>query len=379
MGRKVAVTVMLGAVCVAALAGCGREEKHAGEAGGSAAAPAVISGLKVAPVAAEEVALARELAGSVQSAAVSQVSPRIMAQVASVSVREGDRVAKGQVLVTLDDRELQSKVRQAESAVRQAEAARSQAATQLELAASTHVRYRALLDGRAVSRQEYEHVAAQEGMARAAVAQADSAVAQAANAAEEAKTWLGFAVIASPVSGRVTAKRIDPGSMAAPGQPLLAIEQEGRYRLELPVDGSLAGQIAKGTPLSVSIDAAGYQGVVPVTEVQPSADPVSRTFIVRADLPANTRVGTGQFAKVAVALGIRAAVVVPDGALVRRGQIDGVYVESGGRLAFRIVQAGRPAGAGRREILSGLAAGERIVVEGVERAVDGATVAGGAE
>jgi RND family efflux transporter MFP subunit len=372
-GRMSAAAVVC-AACLIGLAGCGGEKKHGDETAKSAAPAA--AGVRTAPVATEEVGLSRELAGSVQSAAISQISSRIMAQVLSVAVSEGDPVQKGKVLVTLDDRELQAKVRQAESAVRQAEAARSQAASQLDLATATHGRYKTLLEGRAVSRQEYEHVAAQEAVARAAVAQAEGAVAQAADAVEEAKTWLAFTVIASPVSGRVTAKRIDPGSMAAPGQPLLVIEHEGRYRVELPVDSSLSGTIARGTPLSVAIEAAGYQGIVAVTEVVPAADPASRTYIVRAGLPANPRIGSGQYARVTVALGKRAAVVVPESALVKRGQLDGVYVEATGKLAFRIVQLGKPAGAGKVEILSGLVPGERIVVEGAERAVDGAAAPG---
>jgi len=336
-GRMSKATIVC-AACLVGLTGCGGEKKQETEKPGTT--PTVITGVRLAPVAAEELDLVRDLAGSVQSAAVSQVSSRIMAQVLSVSVNEGDRVARGQVLLTLDDRELQAKVRQAESALRQAEAARNQASAQLELASATHGRYRALLEGRAISRQEYEHVAAQETVASAAVAQAEGAVSQATSAVEEARTWLAFTVIAAPVSGRVTAKRIDPGSMAAPGQSLLAMEQEGRYRLDLPVDGTLSATIVKGTPLTVAVEAAGYEGTVPVTEVVSAADPVSRTFTVRADLPSNPRFGSGQYARVRVALGKRTAIAVPEGALVKRGQLDGVFVAGDGRLAFRLVQAG---------------------------------------
>lgn len=363
-----------GAACLVALAACGAKGRPAPEARGQLEGPAAGPALKLAAVAAEEVGLTRELAGTVQPAAVSQVAARIMAQVAAVRVAEGERVEAGQVLVALDDRELQAKVRQAESALRQAEAGRAQAAAQLELAAATLRRFTALLEGHAVSRQEYEQVAAQEAVARAALAQAEAAVAQAAGAVEEAKTWLGFAVIASPVAGRVTAKRIDAGSTAAPGQPLLTIEQEGRHRLELPVDGSLAGFVARSTPLAVAVEAAGYRGTVPVSEVVPAADPVSRTFVVRAELPRAARLAGGQYARVTVALGTRAAVVVPEGALVKRGQLDGVFVATDGRLAFRIVQVGQAASAGKVEVLSGLAVGERIVVEGAAGAVDGSRV-----
>jgi len=368
MGGRVAAAAVLAAL----LAGCGGG-KH--EEAKPAAEPAPVAGLTVAAVADRRVPVTRELAGTVQAAAVTQVAARVMAQVLEVRVREGDRVAAGDLLVVLDGRELEAKARQAESGLRQAESGRGQAAAQLELAEATLERFSRLLEERAVSRQEYDQVAAEERMARAAVAQAEGAVAQATAAVEEAHTWLGFTRLRAPAAGRVSAKRIDAGSMAAPGMPLLAIEQEGSYRVEVPVDASLAGAVAKGTPLAVTVEAAGLAGTVPVTEVVPAADPVSRTFVVKATLPAAPRLASGQYAQVGVTVGEREAVLVPAGALVSRGQLDGVFVLADGRLAFRIVQAGEPVADGSREILSGLAAGETIVTAGADRAVDGARLA----
>jgi len=401
------VSGLAGAAVIALLAGCGPQKaEHTARA--PEAEPAVVSGVQFAVAATEAVPLVRELAGSVQAAVVSQVSARIMGQALTVPVAEGDVVKKGQLLVTLDDRELRAKVLQAEAGKRQAEAGMQQAAAgqrqaeaglhqaeaQVELATATHGRFKALMEGRAVSRQEYEQVAAQERMAKSAVAQAEGAVAQAggamaqaesavaqgASAVEEARTWLAFAEVSAPAAGRVIARRIDAGSMATPGAPLFVIEQEGRLRLELPVDSALSGSITRGTPLVVGVEAAGFTGTVPVTDVVAAGDPVSRTFLVKADLPASPGLRSGQYARVTLALGTRAAVTVPETALVRRGQLDGVFVvETGDRLAYRIVQLGREAAPGRREILSGLSAGERIAVGGVERASDGARVSSAKE
>jgi RND family efflux transporter MFP subunit len=366
----------MGAAIVAFAAGCG-EKKAEHAAGGARTEPATVTGVQVAAVGAEQTPLVRELAGSVRAATVSQVSARIMAQALTVPAAEGDSVAKGQLLATLDVRELQAKARQAESGLRQAEAGLRQAQAQRDLAAATHTRFRALLDGRAVSRQEYDQVAAQEAVAQAAVSQAESAVSQATSAVEEARTWLGFAELRAPVAGRVVARRIDPGSMAAPGAPLFTIEEEGRLRVEVPVDVALSGAVARGTRLRLRIDAAGFDAEVPVTDVVAAADPVSRTFLAKADLPPHPGLRSGQFARVTVAVGTREAVTVPGPALVRRGQLDGVFVlEADGRLAYRIVQPGRETAPGRREVLAGLAVGERVVVDGVERAVDGARLAG---
>jgi HlyD family secretion protein len=398
------MTSLAGAALAVVLAGCGEKKgEHAavlrpGDAD-------VLAGVTTAVVSIEAAPTVRELAGSVQAAVVSQVSARVMAQAVSVPVSEGDRVEKGELLVRLDDRELRAKLLQAEAGLRlaeaglqqavagrrQAEAGLHQAEAQRDLASATHERYRALLEGRAVSRQEYEQVAAQERMAHGAVAQAEgavaqaggsvaqaeSAMAQAASAVEEARTWLAFTEVRAPGAGRVIARRIDAGSMANPGAPLFVIEQEGRLRLELPVDGALSASVAKGTLLAVNVEAAGFTGSVPVTDVVSAADPVSRTFLVKADLPAHPGLRSGQFARVTIGLGSRQAVTIPEAALVRRGQLDGVFVlETGDRLAYRIVQAGRETSPGRREILSGLSAGERIAVGGVERATDGARVTG---
>jgi multidrug efflux pump subunit AcrA (membrane-fusion protein) len=403
MKKSCLVSGLAGAVALALLAGCeSQKAEHAAPA--LEAEPAAVSGLQLAPVATEAIPLVRELAGSVQAAVVSQVSARIMGQALSVNAAAGDVVKKGQLLARLDDRELRTKVQQAEAGQRQAEAGLQQAAAgrrqaeagllqataQRELAAATHERFRALLEGRAISRQEYEQVAAQERMAQAAVAQAEgavaqaggavaqaeSAVAQAASAVEEARTWLAFAEVHAPAAGRVIARKIDAGSMATPGAPLFVIEQEGNLRLELPVDSALSGAVGWGTPLVVEIGAAGYTGTVPVTDVVAAGDPVSRTFLVKADLPASPGLRSGQYARVTLVLGTRDAVTVPEAALVRRGQLDGVFVlESGDRLAYRIVQPGRETAPGRREILSGLSTGERVVVGGLERASDGARVA----
>jgi len=309
-----------------------------------------------------EVAVTRELAGSVKAAAVSRVSTRLMAQVIEIRVREGDSVTKGDLLALLDGRELEAKVRQAEGGLGQAKA-------QFELAAVTLERYGKLLEERAISKQEYDQVAAREKVAREAVIQAENAV-------DEAHTWLAFTEIRSPASGRVVARQIDEGSMAVPGTPLFSIEHEGNYQLVLPVDVSLSDNLREGDSIEVHIKAAGFSGPVEVTEIVPIVDPMSRTFIVKSSLPENGRFRTGQYARAVLSLGTRSAAVVPVSAVVQRGQLDGVYVvgEESGRLTFRIIRRGKEVVPQGYEVLSGLRPGERIVVEGAEEARDGLRV-----
>jgi len=321
--------------------------------------PLRVSDIVVEPVSAREIDRTREFAGSVMSRTVSHISARVMAQVVEVRVEEGDLVKKGALVIRLSDTELKAKLRQAEGALKRAEAG-------LELAELTFGRYEKLLEQKAVSRQEYDTVAAKEKMAREAVVQARSAV-------QEAATFLAFTEIKSPVTGMVVSRSIDPGSMANPGMPLLSIEPRGEYRVEVPVDVSISGLIELGSRIRVIVEAAGMDEEVAVSDIVPMVDTASRTFTVKAALPADGRLCSGQYAKAIVKVGQRRAILVPESAIVHRGQLDGVFVYSpeAGYLKYRIIKLGRAALPGFVEVLTGLGAGEKIVVRGADLASDG--------
>jgi len=362
--RSLRMAILLVLFLVPVLSGCQREERaHRAARTGDEPVPA--SRIRVAPVVEEEIPLVREFAGTVRARTVSRISARVMAQVLEVTRREGDLVKEGELLVRLDDRELKARVRQAESAL-------GQARSRFDLATRTRARYEKLREEKAVSPQEYDTVVAQERTARQAVSQAESAVA-------EARAFLDFAEIRSPVSGLLVERRIDPGSMAVPGMPLLLVEPRGEYRVEAAVDMSVVQHLEVGSPLEVAVDAASLRLTVPVAEIVPQVDSGSRTVRVKADLPDRGREGmlrSGQYARVRVRIGSSRAVVVPESALVERGQLDGVFVvrPGTGRLRFRIVRVGRRLDDGRRVVVAGLSPSERIVVEGASLAADGVRV-----
>jgi RND family efflux transporter MFP subunit len=110
-----------------------------------------------------------------------------------------------------------------------------------------------------------------------------------------------------------------------------------------------------------------------VSEIAPAADPNSRTFRVKLDLPPDAGLRLGQFARVLIPLGETPALCVPAAAVVRRGQMDLVYVVEDGRARLRLVKVGKSLGP-EVELLSGVQAGDLVVSEGAARLRDGQPV-----
>jgi RND family efflux transporter MFP subunit len=170
---------------------------------------------------------------------------------------------------------------------------------------------------------------------------------------------------------------VEPGDLAVPGQPLLVLDDPRAYRLEALVGESAVGRVRLGQTVPVVVDSLGRPLEGRVAEIIPAADPASRTVTVKLDLPADPGLRSGLFGRARFPAGERQALLVPASALVERGQLTAAYVVDGHDIArLRLVTAGARH-ADRVEILSGLEAGERLVVEGAPRVSDGSRVAPG--
>jgi membrane fusion protein, multidrug efflux system len=220
---------------------------------------------------------------------------------------------------------------------------------------------------RAVAETQALQAKRQQAQARIASAQADLASVQ---------VTLGYAKIVAPISGVVTVKHADIGSLAAPGTPLLTLEDSRRYWLEAAVPESQTARIRRGQSLAVQIEAAGISTTATVSEIVPTADPATRTTLVRLDLPASASLRSGLFGRVWVPTGRRQAIRVAREAVIERGQLQGVYVVAPDNIArFRLVRTGE-ASRGAVEVLSGLTSGEVVVLGSTARVSDGARIEG---
>jgi RND family efflux transporter MFP subunit len=314
-----------------------------------------------------------EISGTTKAKTVSKVASRIMGTVTTVRVKEGDAVKEGDILITIDERELRETLRLAEAALSEALNNMEAARQRRELAEKTFARYKSLYDEKAISLQEMDEITAQRNVARQQWLALSAAAERARANVAQAKVTLSYARITSPVSGIVSNKRVEEGSLVLPGQRLLDIEDTKSFEVEFYVDENLAPIVHTGMGIKVILPSINATAEGVVTEIVPSIDPQTRTFLVKASID-ETRLKTGMYAKVLLPSGRRWALVVPPDSIVRRGQLTGVFVEDAGRrLTFRLIRTGKNYKDGV-EVISGLKDGERIVVKGTERAIDGAYI-----
>jgi RND family efflux transporter MFP subunit len=252
----------------------------------------------------------------------------------------GQRVRAGEPLVQLDAREVQARLDQATAVYEQAE---------VDLK-----RYAELIAKRAVAQQEFDAVQSRARVARASLV--------------EAGTMLSYAMITAPFDGVVTRKLVDIGDLATPGKALLALEDSSTLRFETTVPEATIGRVALGAKLHVQVGFSGIEGTV--TEIAPSADPVTRTFLVKLDLPSLAGLRGGQFGRVRIPVSETSVLRVPVSAVVQRGQMELLFVVARDAAELRLVRSGKRIG-DEIEVLSGVDAGELIVTEGTATLIDG--------
>ena len=365
------------------LAGCGGKEEHATKT--EPAGPTVA--VKTVEVTSQDWPTTYEAVGTVRSRMSGQVSARVMAYVREVRVRAGDRVSQGQVLVTLDARDLDVRHRQAEAGRNEASSAAAEAdqgiesaRAQFQLTESTYKRMKDLYDKRSISNQEFDEATARLRTARAAVdmaqarrKQVDAKIAQSEEEIQGARIMVGYSTVTAPFAGVVTERNVEPGNLAVPGQPLLTVEREGGFRLEAQVEEANLGKVKLGQRVEVTIDSLAAPVDGTVSEIVPAVDPGSRSFVAKVDLPGASNLRTGLFGRARFVTGSRQAVVVPAASVAERGQMQWVFVIADGRARARIVTLGTRMKDGL-EVLSGVTAGERIITPVPAELADGSRV-----
>ena len=326
------VIVMLG---VTLLPACrhGREEAPAN-------APLVAVRTQVVRRAASPVI--EEIVGTVRSALIAAIAAKVSASVETMRVAPGQMVTAGYVIATLHAAEIQARY--------------DQTVAMHDQARQDFERFTKLREQKVASQYDYDNAQTRFRTAQAAL--------------DETRTMLRYTQIQAPFDGVITRKFVDQGDFATPGRAIVEIENPQALRLEAEVPETAVNRLRLGEGFRVRVDAAKLETNAPISEIAPSGNQASRTFLVKFDLPRDAQLHPNQFGRVSIPVGEEAVLRVPAPAVVVRGQLELVFVVSGSNAVMRIVRTGRRI-SDDITILSGLDDGETIVSAGAEQLRDG--------
>jgi RND family efflux transporter MFP subunit len=304
-----------------------------------------VHAVRARPARAEIVADGEEVIGTVKARNSAAIASTVVGRVSALPVALGRSVRAGDVLARISAEEIGAKVEQSEALYARAQA--------------DFERARKLLEHDAIPKAQYEAAVADLRLARGRRA--------------EAGAMASHTVLRAPFAGVVTAKQANVGDTAMPGQTLLVLDDPGALRLEATVPEVAAKALRAGQTVPIRFD-GGRELAGTVAEVSPAADPTSRTVLAKLDLPGDPALHPGLLGRLRIPAGQTRAIVVPAGTLLRRGQLEEVFVVESGRARLRLVKAGPIRSDGATEILSGVSDGDVVVTAGTAGLVDGQPV-----
>jgi membrane fusion protein (multidrug efflux system) len=317
-----------------------------GAGGGRSNQPASVT---LAAVRTERVSQKLEALGNARANESVDISSKISNVVTAVTFRDGERVKRGQVLVQLDNAQARADVAEAQAALTESE--------------SQYNRSRELLNTQALSKSSFDQLVATLAANRARLG--------------AAQARLEDTVIRAPFSGRVGLRRVSVGTLISPGDVITTLDDTSVIKLDFSVPENFLAGLREG--LSIRASAPAFPGrsfAGSVSSIDSRVDMNTRSVTVRALLANDDgALKPGMFLNVSLANDEREALVIPEEALTPEAERQYVFVVSEGKVSRREVHIGgrRP---GSVEVLAGLSAGERVIVEGTQKVRDGAMVQG---
>lgn len=312
---------------LALLAGCSKPASHADTA--ASLPPAKVH---LAPAVGEDLLALTEVTGTVRPMQRAQLAAKVMGAIEEMPFTLGQRVAAGDLLVKISVGEIKARLVQAQA--------------QFNVAQRDLARERDLLGKGASTADMVRGLEDRYTMTQAMV--------------REAEVMLGYAEVRAPFAGVIARKLANVGDLAAPGYPLVEIEGTDSFQVEAAVPDSLAASLKPG--IGLTVEAGSLTFTAPLAELSSAADPSARSVLAKLTVPAGVTVRSGQFVRVQVPGAPSRVLHVPAAALSLLGQMERVFVAGeGNRAVLRLVKSGARVG-DRLEIVSGLDAGERVVV-----------------
>ncbi len=351
--RRSASASILMCAAMVLLSACGNSQSEAG--------PASLPEVRVPTIVVSPVStpVFEESPGTVVPAQTARIASRYTGYVHALDVDVGDTVKAGQRLLTIDNRDVEAQIAEARAALNRAQAAYADARFNFQ-------RYSNLYREQAVSRQQYEAVKRNDATASAGVRAARAGLAK-------AEAQRAYTEVEAPFSGVITARYVEAGDLATPGEVLLQLQTRGKLEVHTQVTNKAYAMLSPGD--AIRIVAGPVRTQARVYQLSPAADPTTETHLLKAILDPGSSLGAGDFVRVLVPVGTRGTLMVPDSAVVMRAGIPAVFiVDASDHAHLRMVRLGERRN-GRVEILSGLTAKQRIIVAPGDSVENGTPIA----
>lgn len=343
-----------------------------------------------------------ELSGTIQPVDSAVLSTRVTGRIKTLALEEGDRVKRGQVVAQIDVADIAAQNAQAQAGVGQSQAGLAQTKANLNQLKSQQVEARASLKLTKINQSRTAQLRSEGAIAQsqldqantaldvaqakvaqiesairqgeAAIAQSQAAIAQAKAGVGAASANISYGLIRAPFDGVVTQKLAYAGEMTTSGSPLLKLENTDRLRLEIAVPEADLRFIRIDQSVVVKIDALEEKQTANMKQIVPTADPNSRSFIVKVPLKNSGHLISGMFGRIELPRGTREVIMIPVNSLVRRGQLESVYVvDVHNQAALRWIKTGSVRD-NQIEIVSGLMDGDRIITSHLQQLKDGQAI-----
>lgn len=285
-----------------------------------------------------------------------RIASRLMGYIKDLNVEVGQTVKRGEPLFTIDSSDIRSQIAQAQAGYQQAQAALTDAKLDFD-------RFQKLFKDDSVSKQQFDKIRLQYSVAQENLAAAKSGL-------DQARSQLKYSNVTAPFSGVVVEKNAVAGDLAAPGNPILSIENLNSLSVQTEVSGDLFAVLRNGDKAIVMIDGQSEPMEGTIYTLVGAADPRSRTHTVKLSLPAVQNINSGTFARVSFTRGERQTLMVAKSAVITRAGIDGVFVVEEGKAFFHMVRTGVEIG-DQIEIQSGVDLGDKIVINNNESMLNG--------
>lgn len=306
------------------------------------------------------------LSGEVTAKQTANISTRMMGYVTKIYVKPGDKVASGQLLVSISSDDILAKRAQIQAMITEAEAAAKNAQRDYE-------RYKTLRNQNSVSEKELENVDLQNTSMNARVQMARQQM-------NEVNAMLSYTNIRAPFTGVVTQKMVDEGSMANPGMPILTIEQNGELQVTASIPENYIQYVKVGDVAKMELKSLGITIDGKISELSPSAFRTGGQYSMKLAIETKDKenIRPGMYVNILIpnktGENITSKIMLDKNSIVYRDQLTGVYViDDQSQANLRWIRLGKTIG-NQVEVLSGLNQNDKIVSKAEGKLYNGVKV-----